>query len=143
MTTVYDEFKKVAKRIPLEFPEDEVILSQVRSAEKVGRAFVSELKVLSSLISDFQKDCEHKWEPVFRLDLDHKPSLRFPKRGMSVYVGRKCLICKLLEERSQGPPWEICYSCGGNMFYQGEANFCEVRGRIYKCKDCGHEYDRF
>ena len=99
----------------------------------------SERQKLDMLVRALQSGCWHQeTEPVMQYD----PNYRLAHancRGMEVYIGSKCIKCKLFIPRKPGSPSEVCHKCGGDMESDGVTPGRGARLHWHVCRSCGHE----
>lgn len=99
---------------------------------------------LDSMVEEIRTSCEHVFENETKLDTDYCSRVNGKGRGQeTVFTGKKCIRCGLIEPRKNGHPWEVCHKCGNDM-PQGHR---EVHGEdqmieVHRCPSCGHIYQR-
>ena len=84
--------------------------------------------------------CNHlQMESDMRFDLDAAI-----KWGMNepVFAGMVCYECGAYIKRPDGPPWKVCFQCGGKMEDSGERipPKGEAVRALMRCNQCGHTY---
>jgi len=121
-----------------QIPDSPEIHRQAEYVEDQRKRLALAEKSLTRMIAEFQKNCDHNFEPVKEYDKDYW--LGIDAYGMDVYIGKKCKRCKLFEPRPNGSPWEICYKCGGKMEYIHLS--LETRLILYVCEVCGHKQSK-
>ncbi len=110
--------------------------------ENVPPALWSRVEALRKDIETFQKECEHAWLPVTEYDPDYNNRLRGVESGEIIIKGFVCLKCRLCKP-IEGCPSIVCRKCAGKMQYvRSEQSSMDCKVRVYKCKDCGHEFGR-
>jgi len=125
------------------FLEDLTILKQTIEGGTLAEK-KSAWAVLRSKVLTLQSICGHQGRiRVLRFDINYSPLSfsGFSNPGDFVFEGERCDRCMLFLQRPEGPPWQICHKCGGEM----KDVFCLVRPKgitVAKCWICGHEYER-
>lgn len=113
---------------------------------KVPPNLWTEATALNKLISDlqrkielFQAGCNHAWERVMAYDSNYHSRLD-RHGGENVIVEFHCPLCNTYKPIG-GQPTTICRKCGGKMEFNRNEQCGMDRAHVFKCVDCGHEYD--
>lgn len=116
----------------------------------VPEQFFEETWDLKKRISEFKESCKHKWEKVMKYDPNYSPKIDKSERGAEIISHFHCSLCNsnklFVRLRTR-----YCHKCSGKMKYDRETLIkfrYPISGasgnetfRIYKCEDCGHEYE--
>ena len=139
---------EVKMLMPLVIPEEE---NDTPNVPEVRKQFGIVLNLWAQLndargelaerVKKFQSACQHEFKDVTRWDGEYCGRVDGSRRGMNIYLGRKCAKCKLFEPRRQGHPHLVCHKCGGDMERHHIEHCADIRVHVHKCKTCGHEHD--
>ncbi|MBI5045979.1 MAG: hypothetical protein HZC14_03210 [Candidatus Niyogibacteria bacterium] len=124
-------------------PEDAYL--RMRAGQVIDlqeRLHVEETELLR-LIQEFQVECRHEAiTEVKKYDFAYSSRVGgIGIGGLHVMLGHRCSKCKIFKPRKEGPPFEVCYRCGGDMKFDRHDLYCGDSVHTYKCIACGHEHD--
>ncbi|MDD2935029.1 MAG: hypothetical protein PHX25_00985 [Candidatus Pacebacteria bacterium] len=115
----------------------------------VPEKFLEEAWDLKKRIDEFKKSCGHEWKRVMKYDPEYSPKVDDSKKGAEIISHFHCSLCNSNKAFTRVTT-KCCHKCSGEMVRDREriwrtkhpiTGIDKVIVHIYKCKDCGHEYE--
>lgn len=125
-----------------DYPNDPQVQQLLASVETARGDLKQTEEQLILRIKQVQAECRHPdgFEAIRWHDPEYASRLYERPEGLDVFLGSRCPACKKFEPRKKGPPWTVCYNCGGEMKFDGHGRSGEDRYSVHKCQKCGHEH---
>jgi len=124
-----------------QFPSTPAVGNCLSSIMNSVSALRQEICQAMRLVEAEQNKCEHAFTPIQEYDENYICYICGGERGHMILSGKVCSICRLVQMRPKGFPWEICHMCWTRMSHDGIIPGQGVRIHVYVCPNCNHRVE--